>query len=76
MFYSNRRELFDLSRDPREQSPLRTDVVQRMALARELLHAHGQRSEELREYYGLAAERSEGIDLDAIQRLKSLGYTD
>jgi hypothetical protein len=42
--------------------------------ARRLLELHHQRSESLREHYGIEARQKEGVDTETMERLKALGY--
>jgi len=71
---SNREELYDLTQDPAEKISLVRSAVGKVKQAREVLSAHHQSAQKLKEHYNIATGKTADLDKDTIQQLKSLGY--
>lgn len=71
---SEREELYDLARDPRERLSRVVSSPGMLRRARELLREHDQRSLELRERLGGQMAGTAELDTATMSRLRSLGY--
>ena len=71
---SGRKELYDLNRDPEERSNLIHEAPDKAEKAETILTEHQEVSNRLREHFQLDKGEREGLDQEALDRLKSLGY--
>ena len=71
---TDRMAIFDLTRDPGEQRDLSMTSSERTREAFEELASLHKAQDALREHYGIRAEYPAGIDPEALEELRSLGY--
>lgn len=71
---SGREEMYDLTKDFKEQHPITNGSRNTITQAQSLLQEHENSSEDLREQLYLTTPEDVEIDKQTLQHLKSLGY--
>ena len=71
---TNREELYDLTRDPKEQISLAYQNQGALQRARDILRESDAKARKLRQYYHIDKGTQVELDQKTIQELKSLGY--
>jgi arylsulfatase A-like enzyme len=71
---SGREALYDRAEDPAEQFNIAHSHHESIQKARKLLARHNQRSEKIRDLYGIQETGRSQYDAEMLRRLKSLGY--
>lgn len=71
---TNREELYDLNRDPKEQASIVLSSPGEVSHARSILAADCEMARRLREIHGTNVEEQSTVEEELMQRLKALGY--
>lgn len=71
---TNREELYDLTRDPKEQTSIANVSPEKTRKMREILGQHDKEAKKLREHYRIDEVKGIKLNRERKQRLKSLGY--